>query len=236
MAHGRGRVEAAAGLQGLHCGPADGLDAVGAYLGQQAGGPAGTQVVVLVALLIDALDEEVGEVGHHRLRALLLQQVHKVVVGKGHVLHQNFSHDAHTGLAETLVQRQGVEIRHDAPADAAVGIAGLFAHGVGNGDTPPLGVEGVGGAGDGLIGPRAVQAPHEKIAEGQLPQGGQQHGGRDAEALVLLHAVGVQGDNRDVAQPRLVQRPADEGHIVAGAAAAAGLGHDEGQPVGIVPP
>ena len=75
MGHGRGRVEAAAGLQCLHRGPADGLNAVGAHPGQQAGGPAGAQVVVLVALLIDALDEEVGEIGHYRLRALLLQQV-----------------------------------------------------------------------------------------------------------------------------------------------------------------
>ena len=73
MRHRRGRVEAAAGLQSLHRGLADGFDAVGAHLGQQAGCPAGAQVVMLVALLIDALDEEVGEIGHHRLGALLLQ-------------------------------------------------------------------------------------------------------------------------------------------------------------------
>ena len=96
-------------------------------------------------------------------------------------------------------------------------------------------MEGVGGAGHGLIGSCAVQAPHEKVAEGQLPQGGQQHGGGDAEALVLLHAVGVEGNDGDMAEARLVQSPADKGHIVAGPAAAAGLGHDEGQLIGIVP-
>lgn len=89
--------------------------------------------------------------------------------------------------------------------------------------------------GDGLVGPRAVQAPHEKIAEGQLPQSSQQHGGRDTEALVLFHAVGVQGDDGNVAQSRLVQGTADKGHVVAGPAAAARLGHDESQLVGVVP-
>ena len=36
-------------------------------------------------------------------------------------------------------------------------------------------------------------------------------------------------------QARLVQGPADKGHIVAGPAAAAGLGHDESQLIGVVP-
>ena len=80
-------------------------------------------------------------------------------------------------------------------------------------------MEGIGRAGDGLVGPRAVQAPHEKIAEGQLPQSSQQHGGRDP----------------DVPEPHGLQRLADERYVVGGAAAAAGLGDEHGQLVGVVP-
>ena len=42
-----------------------------AHFGLEAKG--GAFLVDNVALLIDALDEEVGEIGHHRLGALLLQ-------------------------------------------------------------------------------------------------------------------------------------------------------------------
>ncbi len=54
------------------------------------------------------------------------------------------------------------------------------------------------------------------------------------QTWVFLHSVGIQRDHRDVGQPRLVQRPADEGNIVAGSAASAGLGHDDAQLVGVV--
>ena len=36
-------------------------------------------------------------------------------------------------------------------------------------------------------------------------------------------------------QVGLVQRPADKAHVVGGTAAAARLGHDDGQPVGVIP-
>ena len=54
------------------------------------------------------------------------------------------------------------------------------------------------------------------------------------EAFVLFHAVGIQGNYRDVAHSSLFQSPADKGHIVAGPAAAAGLGHNNGKLPGII--
>ena len=54
------------------------------------------------------------------------------------------------------------------------------------------------------------------------------------EALVFLHAVGVERNHGDVAETRLFQGPANESHIVAGPAAAAGLGHHNGQVIGVI--
>ena len=97
-------------------------------------------------------------------------------------------------------------------------------------------MKGVGGTLLFFIGANPVQAAHEQVAVDHAPQGGEQKTGGELEALVGLHAVGVQGDDRDMAKPRLVQRTADEADIVARPAAAAGLGHHHGQLVRVVFP
>ena len=87
-----------------------------------------------------------------------------------------------------------------------------------------------------LIGPYPVQTAHQQVAIyhrlKNIPK--QRHG--HAEALVLLHAVEVQRDHGNMSQIRFFQRAPDKGHIVAGPATAAGLGHHNGQLVRIVFP
>ena len=97
-------------------------------------------------------------------------------------------------------------------------------------------MKGVGGTLLFFIGTHPVQAAHEQVAVDDTAKRGEQKAGGELEALVGLHAVGVQGDDRDMPQSRLVQRPADEAHVVARPAAAAGLGHHHGQLVRVVFP
>ena len=97
-------------------------------------------------------------------------------------------------------------------------------------------VQGVGAAGGALIGTDPVQAAHEQVPIYQGPGGVQDQGYRKPEARGSFHAVGVEGDDRNVRQPRLIQSPADEAHVVAGPAAAAGLGHEDGQVIGVILP
>ena len=54
------------------------------------------------------------------------------------------------------------------------------------------------------------------------------------EALVRFHAVGVNGDNRDMPQTGFRQRAADETDVVACAAATARLRHSKGKAIGVV--
>ena len=54
------------------------------------------------------------------------------------------------------------------------------------------------------------------------------------ETTVLFHAVGVKRNDGDVRKPRFIQRTTDKGHIVAGAATATGLAHDDSQFIGII--
>ena len=54
---------------------------------------------------------------HHGLGAFALQHVHQVVVGQGHVLHQDLAHDAHSRLVNGFIQGKPVKVIHDLPAD-----------------------------------------------------------------------------------------------------------------------
>ena len=65
-------------------------------------------------------------------------------------------------------------------------------------------------------------------------RGVQQQRRRNAEALVRLHAVGVERDDRDVFKARLFERAADKGDVIARAAAAAGLRHGDGETICVV--
>ena len=159
-----------------------------------------------------------------------------MIIGQGHILDQNLAHHADSGLAQSFVNGKRVKGFHNAAANRLIRPFALAVYKRINGDFQPFPVQSVGGTLLFLVGTHPVQAAHEQVAVDHAPQRGEQKAGGELEALVGLHAVGVQGDDRDMPQSRLVQRPADEAHVVACPAAAAGLGHHHGQLVRVVFP
>ena len=191
---------------------------------------------MLVIAVVHAVVQEVHQIRHHGLRAFGFQQIHQMVIGQGHVFDQNLAHHADSGLAQGFVNGKIVKGFHDAAANGLIRPLALAADQRIDGDFQPFLMKGVGGTLLLLVGTHPVQAAHEQVAVDHAPQGGEQKTGGELEALVGLHAVGVQGDDWDMAKPRLVQRTADEAHVVARPAAAAGLGHHHGELVRVVFP
>ena len=149
-----------------------------------------------------------------------------MVVGGGREFHQDLAHDPHLGFLD-VQPLQAVEIADDA-ADVlcevhhAQGGAGKLAYT----DLFPFFMQGVGRAGHLFIGPGGVQHTHEHVSVDHGLHGLGDQGSRQGEARVGLHAVGIDGDHRDLGHPCLFQGTADEADVVGGPAAAAGLGHD----------
>ena len=157
-----------------------------------------------------------------------------MVVGKRHVLHQNLAYNADTRLAKGLVNGEGVKGLHDPATDLfvaprTVGLGERF-----NGDLLPVLMEGIGRPCFPFIGADTIEAAHKEIAVNDGFCRVQNKGGFQTKTLVGLHAVGVEGNDGNMSVARLFQGAADEAHIVAGAAAAAGLGHNDGKMIGIV--
>ena len=233
---GHGRLKPAALLQRVNGRLADRPDGLDAHLGQHIRGDPGPQELVAVFPAQQAVVEEIQHIRHHGLGPFSLQHLHQVVVGQWHILDQDLSHNAHPGLAEGLVNGEGIKGLHDPPADLGIGQLALGVRQRIDGDLLPLLVEGIGRAGGQLIGPDPVEAAHKQVAVDNGVDGIQNETWGELEALVFLHAVGIDGDHRDLGAPGLLQGPANEGHIVAGPAAAAGLGHDDGQVIQVVFP
>ena len=150
-------------------------------------------------------------------------------------LHEDLAHHAHAGFRALAGQGQRVEVLHDAAHRAAeLRLAHAALELVLAGVHPVL-EQAVRAARLHLVGARAIQAHHEQIAVLQRVNGLVEHLRRDLEARVLLAQVlEGDGDDRDVPEPHGLQRLADERDVVGGAAAAAGLGDEHGQLVGVV--
>ena len=229
--HGRGKT--LRGPERVGGGLAEGPDEGHAQAAGILACPAGAQVFGLVALIVQRVIGKVHKVRHHGLRAFLLQHLHQVVVCQGHVLDQDLSHDADAGLFHVLVNGQGVKVAHQIPAHGSKG-ALLPAHHHATDDLFPFLMQGVGAAFFDFIGPNPQQTLHDQIAQHKHLARVQQHGQGDLEARIAFHAVEIQADDGNLGQARFFQRPADERHIIAGAAAAPRLAHDEGQFIHIV--
>ena len=73
-----------------------------------------------------------------------------------------------------------------------------------------------------------VEHAHEDIAVNYaLHSLGDQAWG-EGKARIRLHAVGIDGDDRNLRHACLVQCTADKSDVVGGTAAAAGLAHEDG--------
>ena len=230
---GHGRPEAPALFQRLQRRRAQGADRPDAEPGRGRSGPGLAEKLVLIVVVVDAVVEKVHQVGHHRLGALPLEKVHQAVIGKGHVFHEDFAHNPDPRPAHGFIDGKMVKALDNLAAERGIGLAALAGE-RGDAALPKLGVQGVGGAGRAFIGADPVQAAQEEVPEDDGFAEGENQGRGEAEALVLFHAVGVERDDGNVREAGLVQGAADEADIIAGPAAAAGLGHDDGEAVGVI--
>ena len=232
--NGYRRIKALALAQSINGRAAQSPHHLDAHFGRKLRAPARPQEFMAVFTAQQTIVEKVQHIRHHGLGPLGLQNFNQVVIGQGHILDQDLADHAHPGLAEGLVNGQAVKSLDNTPANPAIGIGGVLIHQRLNADFFPLPVQLLGRAGDLLIGPHPIQAAHEQVA---IDQGVHRINGqpcRDLKARIFLHAVGIDGDHGDIWVARLLQGTADKGHIVAGPAAAAGLGHHDGQMIRIV--
>ena len=205
----------------------DCLHHVGARLSHQIHLPALAKVPVLIAQLIEAHRDEVQQIRHDRLRALRLEQLYEIVVGKRHILHQYLARDADPRLLHALVQLQRVEVLDYRAAYLSESIAPVTARKCLYDDIAPLFMERIGRAPDLLIRSGAVQAFHHQIAADYGSQSIVEHLRIELEALIFLKLTEIEGNDGDLRQSRLVQRSPDKSHIVARPAAPSGLAHQQ---------
>ena len=157
-----------------------------------------------------------------------------MVICQGHILDQDFSHNAHSWLAQVLMDGQRVKGFHNPVANLAVAETGFGVYQRIHTNCLPFFVERIRGALSLFIGPYPIETAHEEIPIHNGMDRIYQKARGKTEALIFLHTVGIDRDHRDVSAARLLQGSADKRHIVAGPAAAAGLGHHNGQMVPVI--
>ena len=159
-----------------------------------------------------------------------------MVVAQGGELHIDLAHDAHPHLGLPR-HRDGGEVGADLVEDgahlaAAHALALLEAvhHAL-----DPVFHSQVGGPGIYLIGPDLVGHPHDEVAVHHAVYQLADQADGELEARILLQAEG-HGDHGHIVHPRLGQGLAQQVDVVAGPAAAAGLGDEQGHLMGVIAP
>ena len=153
-----------------------------------------------------------------------------MVVGRGVELDQDLADHAHARLGAVVDQRQrlkGVDRALAQRVERAARSAQQNALGLGHHAV----VEGVGGTRLGLVGTHAVEQLHDEVAVEKGVQGlDQKLGLEDVEAGVVLVQAGGGGeaDHGHLGVAGVLERLANEGDVVGGAAAATGLGDEHG--------
>ena len=211
----------------------DGLDQ---YFGNHVAGFCSAKEFGQILIAVDAVIQKIHQIRNHSLRTLFFQQLHQMVVGKRHVFHQNLAHDAHTGLFQILMDGQLIKVRNNVPANLPVLFCTVFGSQCFDTLCSPMAVKSIGRARNLFVGAYPVYASHQQITVDNSLQHFCQKTAGNFEALIFLHAVCVQGNDRDMGKTSLFQCSSDECHIVAGPAASASLGHNDCQLVGIVFP
>ena len=231
-----GRGEAVGFLEGLPRILPKPLEETYDGIAGKLGLPGSTQVFLLEIIIIEAVEEEVGQVRNDGLGSFGFEKFHQVIVGGRQELHENFADDADPGLS-LIRDGQGVEIMYDVPAHLPVFGVGenLVIRNEVNDPLLPFLMELVGRARHFLIRADPEEAAHEDVTELQGVEAVLNELGRDGKARVLLEADRVQGDDRyPVPVAGLGQGPPNEAHVVRGPTAAARLGDEEGRVVHVI--
>ena len=161
-----------------------------------------------------------------------------MIVRHGHILDEDFPDNAHTRLPDALINRERVKLCHQVTADIPVAPASVMFLGrqVLNTDAAPFFRQCIGRSQLEFIGPHAVEAALDQVAQEQCLDQGHEGGRGNMEARILFHAVEAGGNHGDLFHAGLFQGSADKRHIIARPAASAGLRHDQCQMVDVIPP
>ena len=231
---GAGGTEPSGALQGLDHVPLTTLDighegAAGGLLDQLSA----VQVHISYPV-VDFEDHKVGQAGDHRLHPLGQEELLQVVVAQRGEFYIDLAHDAHPNLlfpADRDGGKAGADLVKDlAHLLAAHALAGLEAvHQL----LGPVLHHGVGGTSLHLVGADLVGHPHDQVAVHHAVHQLADQVHAQAEAGVFLQTEG-DGDHGNIVHPRLGQGFAQQMDVVAGPAAAAGLGDEQGHLVGVV--
>ncbi|MNP77842.1 hypothetical protein D3C76_1753510 [compost metagenome] len=60
------------------------------------------KLLIVKVRVIEAIQEKVQQIRHHRFHTLLLQITYNIIVGAGMELDKNFANHAHTGFAAIM--------------------------------------------------------------------------------------------------------------------------------------
>ena len=184
--------------------------------------------------VVEAVQQKVHQIWHDRLGPLSLQKFHNVVVGQRGKLDQDLPHDPDSGFSR--VDPWKVVKIPDDPLNIPMKLHhGWGALGQGcNALLFPCPVKPACGSFLLLVGSGGVQYPHKDIAVHHCLHTFDEQGDRDLESGVCLHAVGVDGDHRNLGHTRFFQSPADKADIVGSPASSAGLAHEYGCAVQVI--
>ena len=218
-------------VNGLQC-SFDGFDADGALSG---GLFAGAQMFRFVDLVVEAVEHESHQIGNGGFRALLLEEIHEIIVGSRRVFDQDLAHNTDAGLA-LLTDRDRVKVP-DHLNGQALDLGQIQTVCLSQkvcADLHPLHMLGFDHALFQLIGAHAVDAAHHDIAKDNGIGGTGDQLQVELESGIFLEAGHVDRDDRDLSHACLCQGAADKADVIGRTAAAAGLGHQNSCPVKIV--
>ena len=184
--------------------------------------------------VVDFKDHKVRQAGHHRLCALRQQEILQVVVAQRGELHIDLAHHADAdfllvvdGNSFEVLDDLRENLLHGAAVQALAPLEAL--HQV----TDPVVNQQIRVALALFIGADLVGHVHDEVAvhhavDQLLHQG---NGQREAGVALLAKA---DGNDRDIVHSRLFQRLTQQIDVVGGPAAAAGLGDEQGDFVGVI--
>ena len=226
------REEVAAVLECLAHRRAVEVDDVDEHASEEAVLLLAVEQAVLDDRVVGRVEEEVDEVRHDDLRALLHQDFLDVVVRDRMVLRKDLADDADFRLPEGFIDRDVVEFLDDLLDRALeLEVAAVFQYVLAG--CHPLVEEALGLALLELVRHHAVLDVLQEIAKDGGLDGGDEHRAREAEGIRLLGQA-VHGEDRHLREARVLECLAQDAHVVRRAAGAAGLEHRDARVVGVV--
>ena len=209
-----GRVKATAFLQGIDGGLPQFFDKPKHRIRCHYAFPRSAVILSLVTRVIHTVIDEVNKIGNDRLRALALEQLHKVVVGKRHIFYKNLTNDTDTRLFQILINRKFVKSLDDAAAHLLVADLAVIIRQGGNTLMRQLVLQLVCRAGCYLIRTNTVKATHHQVTEKERVHSILYHFQIYFEAFIAFKPAHTERDHGNMRISRLVEGTPDKTNVV----------------------